>query len=179
LATTFILEGWRNLLHDYQAVRHLGRTILIIVGLLLLAIVALTAPYGISQDQHVSAIFIKAVNTGLRSARFLLVGIIVAFFVFTSYFALGWKHFQFGILLGYGLYSAASLACSAYAAKTMGQGLYFSITMIDSTAYILTLVLWLTYLLRREPHTSAQLIPQSAKMDLEHWNDALKGYMNT
>jgi hypothetical protein len=126
----------------------------------------------------VSAMFIKAANTGLRSARFLLVGVIVAFFVFTSYFALGWKHFQFGILLGYGLYSAASLACSAYAAKTMGQGFYFSITMIDSTAYILTLVLWLTYLLRREPHTSMSLIPQSARADLEHWNDALNGYMN-
>jgi len=178
LATLFILEGWQNLLHEYPAVKRLGTIVVIVVALVLLIIAAVTAPYGASTYDIMSYVVVKVTIIGMRSARFVLVGLIVSFFAFTTYLALSWKHFQFGILLGYGLYCAASLACKAYQTKMMGAGIFIQIGVIDSTAYILTLILWLTYLLRSESSRPTPLIPPTAKADLEHWNEALSDLMN-
>ena len=130
-----------------------------------------------SQRETVNLLFCLTARPGGHCARFVQVGLVVAFFAFTTYMALSWKHFQFGILLGYGLYSAASLACKAFQTKMMGAGFFLNIGLIDSTAYILTLVLWFTYLFPSERSAQPPLLPSTARADLEHWNDALSDLM--
>src|SRR3954469_10529036 len=82
LATMFVLEGWRNLLNEYPAIRRLGLIVLGIVAVVLLALALASVPYGQSDSNRFGMYAMKIAFVAERSVRFVLVGLIAAFFMF-------------------------------------------------------------------------------------------------
>lgn len=158
------MEAMRNVLVDYPTIRKWGRKALPVVGIALLFLAVSAVPYGPRNPD----VYAEAVHLTMRSARIIQVGLIVAFFALTRYLALPSRHYQFGILLGLGLYVSASLACEAYIVQVQ---LVWAGLLIDSFAYLTTLLIWLTYIYREEP--SLPPPPVSSHSDLDSWSVAL------
>ncbi len=169
LSSMFIIEAVRNLLVDYPTIRRWGRSALIGVAISLLLLSILILPYG-SENSELS---MKIIHLPMRSARMIQLGVIVALFGLASYLGLGWRHYQFGLLLGFGLYVAVSLSCEAYVTQ-MGRSVGWKIMLVDCYAYICTLILWLIYVLRADLKCPPNL-PPSASKDLDGWGEALNG----
>jgi hypothetical protein len=167
LGLLFNIEAIRNALVDYPTVRRWGTNAIVVVALALTVVALCMLPYGSENANK----YMKVTQIAMRSARMIQLGVIVAFFSFTSYLALGWRHYQVGILLGYGLYVATSLAGSAYVAQ-MGPSVGWRMTLLDSYAFLCTLILWLVYIVRTKPAVPREL-PLSASTDLDGWNEAL------
>jgi hypothetical protein len=166
------IEVMRNILVDYPTVRRLGRHALIAAGVTFLLIAISVLPYG---SEH-SGLYMKVTHLTMRSARLIQVGLIVAFFALARYLALAAKQYQFGILLGLGLYVSASLSCEAYVTQ-VGPTLEWGGMLIDSFAYLITLLLWLICLYRQEPKLPQ--LPASTNADLDGWNATLTDLLRT
>ncbi len=169
LSSVFIIEAFSKVLQSYEAIRSFGRNLLIITGLTLVVFTALSVKSG---SEHSILLITKVTLVAERSVRCLQVGIIVVFLAFSSYLALNWKHYLFGIVFPYGLYAAVNLVTATYAAE-MGGSVALQTLFIDAFAYIGLYLLWLRYLLKPEPRGPNEL-PTSAKEDLERWNEALE-----
>lgn len=167
LITVFLLEIFRHALAEYAAARNLGRNVLIVAAIVLAVIAVSTAPYGATH----SILTTKIVMVTERSIRIVHVGLIVAFFCFARYLALSLKNYQFGILLGYGLYAASNLAVAALNAQ-MGAGVAYKTMLIDAVTYVCMYLIWLAYLLKREP-TAPPGSPPIGGKELEQWSQAL------
>ncbi len=168
LGSMFTIEGIRNQLVDYPTIRSWARNILIIAVLLFAVLAVLLVPYG---SEH-TAEQMKFVQVSMRTARFIQLSVLVVFFAFAAYLSLSWKHYQIGILLGYGLYVAVDLSCTAFIAQA-GREVAWRITLIQSWTFILVLLLWLRYIIKVEPRSSLPL-PGSSSEDLDRWNHALE-----
>jgi hypothetical protein len=171
LAFLVIPEVFRKTLDDYKSVRRASVQYLIFVGLLLTVISILILPYGTRPNLFIDT-FSHTVLAAERSVRILQIGTVVAFFAFSSYLALSWKHYLFGIVLGYGLYATANLSCKAYVAY-MGPSVSYMTSLVESAAYSCALLVWLIYLLKPDPPHRGLPPSATAKDDLEQWSDAL------
>ena len=167
LGSMFTIEAIRNALVNYPTVLGWGKRLLVAVALALLLLTILLLPFG-SENTNV---YMKITNVAMRSARMIQLGVILVFFAFTSYLALSWRHYQFGILLGYGLYVCVSLSIAAYTAKESSP-VSWNTMLIESASYLLTLLTWLIYILRAEPRPPTNL-PPSAGEHLEEFKAAL------
>jgi hypothetical protein len=167
-SSMFIIEGIRNALVNYGAVRKWGRNVLTLIGVGVLFVAIWSLPYGAEHSDQ----YMKVTHLAMRSARMVQLSVIVAFFLISSYLALAWRHYQFGVLLGFGLYAAVSLSCETFLAQ-MGFQVGFKTMVVDCIAYLLTLVMWLGYIVRTEPKPPT--LPPSATKDLDQWNEALTG----
>jgi hypothetical protein len=169
LATIFILEAMHAVLAGYEAIQRLGRNLLIVTGLALIAFTLFTANSGADNSIPIE----KLTLVTDRSIKIVQIGIIVVFFVFSRYLALSWRHYLFGIVFPYGLYAGLNLAVATFAAQK-GDTYGYRLMLIDSIAYICLHLLWLKYLLQPEPKGPSEL-PPSASADLERWDEALSG----
>jgi hypothetical protein len=167
LAFMVILEIFRISLAEYPTVRRIGIRLLVIAALLSIVVALLLLPQGAKS----ATAMMKFIFVTERSLRIIQIALLVAMFAFSSYLALSWKNYVFGIALGYGLYAAANLAISAYGAY-MGPGVAYRCSLLDSAAWSCGAAIWLVYLLQPEPK-SPGLPPPSTKQDLEDWRNAL------
>lgn len=108
-----------------------------------------------------------------RSARFLQVGVLVAFILFISRLGLTWKHYTSGIVAGFGV--AAGLQLFLFELKTLRAIGNDAFVLLNSAAYNCAVLIWAAYFLprRTESHPPAQL-PSS---DLAHLDELLRRYL--
>ena len=96
-------------------------------------------------------------------------GLLLAVFVFSAAFGLHWRQQVFGISVGLGLFTAVELAAIAMRVQ-FGVTITPAFNVIRMTAFNLSLLIWIGYMLVPERVTRTEL-PQSAQ--LEQWNQAI------
>ena len=104
-----------------------------------------------------------------EATRVMEVGLLLTLFVLSAAFGLHWRQHVFGIAVGLGLFTAVELASLA---TTMQPGMAATPTFaaVRGTAFDLSLLIWIGYMLAPERVTSAEL-PKTAQ--LEQWNQAM------
>lgn len=111
-----------------------------------------------------------------RTLRILECGQLVFLFLFSNYFRLSWRNRAFGIALGFGISASTSLAINAINSQIVGVAMdrnYYILFLVNDSAYMLTLLVWLAYVLASEPAPPA---PRGGppQHDLETWNRELE-----
>jgi hypothetical protein len=173
MAFMVILETFRLSVAQYKSVRRIGTRLLVLAALLSIVVALVLTPYG----AQASTAMMKFILVTERSLRIIQLVILVTMFAFSSYLALSWKHYVFGIALGYGLYAAANLACYTYlayvgvAANAKGSTIGANVSLLDSASFSCAVAIWLIYLLQREPKGPG--LPPTANQDLQEWSEAL------
>jgi hypothetical protein len=162
----FMIEAIQNALAAYSSVRRWARNVIIVAAVALLLVAILVLPYGTENADQ----YMKVTHVAMRSVTMIQAGVLVVFFAFSRYLALSWRNYQFGILIGYGLYVSVRLAGHASMAQG-GRQVAWTVMLVNSFAYLCTLLVWLIYILQQEPKVLPPP-PESGK-ELDEWTRAL------
>jgi hypothetical protein len=110
-----------------------------------------------------------------RALAILQCGLLLLLFLFSSYFGLSWRHYIFGIALGFGLYGTSELALAALRTE-FGPSLDAVFNLGAPLAYNCSVLIWIFYLLRPERvQRSIDLKPSDG---LREWNHELLRLLN-
>jgi len=166
LVLLFIFEIIRKELVAFPGARRVITRILTVAVVLFLVIA-----FGIMPFAHAGHPVTRLVNVSIRSVRLFQVGLIVSFFLLVRGLSLHLRNYQFGILLGFGLYAASALAESALVSEYGGDVAYKAM-LIDAFSAIGMYLIWLYYILKRDPVAPAEP-PAMGREDLERWKKSL------
>ncbi len=168
LSLAAVYELFGHLFRAYAGVQKLAGLVFRCAAVVLLALAVLTAavsPAGADTSRVLAGLF-----TFDRGVSIVRGGLLLLLFLFASYFGLRWKHFAFGIAVGFAV--ATSVGLAAFALRTylgvLGKPM---LSLISSAAYNCSLLVWLAYLFSPEPAAQAATLP--AGLELEGWNQAL------
>ncbi|HTD23292.1 MAG TPA: hypothetical protein VK738_11600 [Terriglobales bacterium] len=171
LALAVIYEIYASLLKDYAALQKLGAFLFWLMGAVLV-LVALWAAFNSPGSDTFR--FVRAVLNLERSMRIVQAGLLVALFIFASFFGLSWKNYLFGIALGLALYVCSDLAVVAIRAYG-GKMQHFSFTLLKPATYNLGALVWTIYVLKSWRPADLRALPRT---ELAAWNDALQDLLH-
>jgi len=168
LGFAVIYELYRHLFHAYDGVQKLASIVfrLAAVVLLVLAVLATFTAPAIDSSRVLAGLF-----TLDRSVAVVRSGLLVLLFLLSSWLALRWKHFDFGIALGFALGSSVALAMFALRVQ-LGLLSKPVLSLISSAAYNCAVFVWLVYLFSPEPPELMGKLP--SRLELEGWNQELR-----
>ena len=107
-----------------------------------------------------------------RTVTIVQVGLLVFLCLFVRAFAIPWRHYLFGMTVGFALYRMAELAITA-ARTHWGAGFNHVNEWGVIGAYNFTVILWVAYfVLPRSREVSMQY---ATGRQLQQWNDAFRG----
>jgi len=135
-----------------------------------LLIVALGFAVYVHGNQSNSWFVVHMLN---RTVLILQTGLLAGLFLFSRYLTLSWRNQTFGIALGLGIYAAVDLITAAISAQS-GFWRRELLDCISMGAYHCSTVVWLFYLLRRDPvrpNDKQHNLP--APQEVEAWNEEL------
>jgi hypothetical protein len=137
-----IHEIFLDVLRPYPNLNDLGTLVFRWAGLvmLLVAIVVTAASHQVGGDRLDQAVII-----GERCMRFIQCGLILFLLFFSRHLGVSRRQYSFGIALGFGSYAAIELI--GVALISGGQVHTATVNLIDSAAYILSIVTWIGYAL--------------------------------
>ncbi|HKU24311.1 MAG TPA: hypothetical protein VJQ54_02505 [Candidatus Sulfotelmatobacter sp.] len=165
-----IAEIFAHVFGPYRSVAKLGKTLIQVVGTLLLLLAVLAAAYapkdslfGIVSGAHLLEQAIYLIETGL----------LLFIFLFCTYFHLTFERKIFGIALGFGVSACVHLATWAILANgglpASERSIY---DLINMAAYHACIIVWFYYLLTRdEPTVQSIALPEN---NLALWNRELE-----
>lgn len=167
LAFAVILEVFSQAFQPYSALRDLGRVLFrwVVVFLLLVAVVLALAAPGNDASRIVAGVL-----TLDRSLLVMQCGLVLFLVLFLPHLGLSWKHKMVGIGLGFGLYASVQLMLMTL--RLQGGSALISdniLTIVNSSAYGGTVLLWTIYALVPEPARR----PVLAESQSERWDHAL------
>jgi hypothetical protein len=166
LVLCFLIEIMHDSLAQYGSIRRKAAKFLAVAGVIAIVVAIGSTPFA-NADYPVT----RMVNVAVRSARLFELGMVVAFFILARYLALSFRNYQFGILLGFGLFAASDLACAALVAQ-YGGIVGYKVMEITGVSEIAMLVLWFYYILKREPNAPSGS-PGMGGDDLDAWKKTL------
>jgi hypothetical protein len=172
LGFAVIHEIFSRVFKAYPALEKLGGLLFkwAAVVLLLLVVVASAAAPPTSGSQTVFTLFLVT-----RALWIMQCGLLSLLFLFSSYFGLSWRHYIFGIALGFGFYGTAELVLAALRTQ-FGPSWDTIFTATAPLAYNCAVLIWVSYLLRPEPlKRSISLKPEDGLRD---WNHELLRLLN-
>ncbi len=171
LGLLIIREIFLVVFQAYQGARKLAGWIFSAAGIVLLTLTIVLAMHGPARPEQR---IVLAILTLQRSLRFLQVGLLVTLFVLLKYLKLTWRHYAFGIGLGFGIFAIVNLAM--YAVRLyLGAASSGFIAFVPPVGYFLTVLLWLAYFLQKSP--ARPVVEGIPGQDLEKWNAALSEYL--
>ena len=156
-------------LRPYTALKRLSRVLFQWAFVVILLVAIATAIYapGNDPDRIVAGMFILR-----RTTSFVEVGLLAFLCLFIRAFAIPWRHYLFGLTIGFALYRAAELLVTAARAH-WGASLNHMNDWGLVGAYNFTVIVWVSYfVLPRSQEASIYYVPGS---QLQQWNDALRG----
>ena len=171
LGFAVIYEIYATLLREYTVLQKTGAYLFWITGILLVTVAVSTAVSAPGSD---TSRILQTLYTLQRGVRLVEFGLLIALFVFASFFGLSWKNYVFGIALGFAIYLSIQLAVvaiRAYAGKNLDQ----LVSWLQSIAYTLGILVWAFYLVRRWQPAELRLIPRP---ELAAWNDTLRDLLH-
>ncbi len=169
LGFAVIYEVLGHILRPYEALWGLGRTLFAGGGVALVTFAVATVA-GASPPQKYDQL-VASIMVAERSLSFVQCGLLVFLILFSTYFALTWRHYACGIALGLGTFASVQLAATAARSEVgwIGNETYSLVTRV---AYGCAVLIWTAYLLRPEPERLAvNRVPQT---QVEEWNQALQ-----
>jgi hypothetical protein len=167
LALTAIYEIYASLLQEYATLERMGSYLFWIMGIVLVTIAVWTAFSTPGSD--VSRV-LQTLYTLERSVRIVECGLLLALFIFASFFGLSWKNYLFGIALGFSIFLSIQLAGVAMRAW-FGPRFDKLFGWLQSFAYVLGILVWTLYFVKRTREADLRLLP---KTQLAEWNETLQ-----
>jgi len=146
-----IHEVFLNVFRPYHTLKDLG-TVLFKWAALVMLFVAIVVAAASPADQSP---IVQAVTTVERCVRVVQCGLVLFLLFFSRYLGVSWRQHSFGIVLGFGAFASVELAAIALYAG--GQIKIPMAGLINSTAYTLTILTWLGYVLQKAPSRDASL----------------------
>jgi|SRR5262249_4950288 len=156
-------------LRPYSALKTLSRVLFQWAFVVILLVAIVTAIYAPGNDP---SRIVAGMLVLRRTIGFVQVGLLIFLCLFIRAFAIPWRHYLFGLTVGFALYRAAELLITAARAH-WGASLNQMNAWGVVGAYNFTVVLWVSYFVfPRSEEVSIKYIPGS---QLQQWNDALRG----
>lgn len=110
-----------------------------------------------------------------EATRIIEVGLLMCLFLLASAFGLHWRQQVFGIALGLGFFIAVELIMVTMR-EQLGVGSQNALNLLRVTAFDVSLLIWIGYLLAPERASSKAELPQRSQ--LEQWNQAVMELIN-
>lgn len=167
LGFAVIYEIYARLLSEYPVLQKVGAYLFWFMGVILVMIALWT---GFSVPGSDRSRIVQTMLTLERSTRIVECGLLVALFVFASFFGLSWKNYLFGVALGFAIFLSTQLAVVAIRAYT-GPKLNPLFSWMQSIAYTLGILVWTFYVLKAWRPADLRILP---KTELVAWNDTLQ-----
>jgi hypothetical protein len=169
LGLAAILETFRHLLPPYPILKIVLRLFLIFgAGSLVAAVLMLVLTKVGGSGDRLFAIIILAE----RSARFVEACWLVLVIALVSQLGLNWQQYSVGIVAGFGIYSALTLAIFELRAH-----LHLlsdpNFVVLNSAAYNVATIIWAFYFVRPQNVPPSQPLPET---NLSDWNKAITEY---
>ena len=159
-----IREIFRDVFRPFPALRDLGSVIFRWAGIVMAVVGLVLMAAGSSESQRI----VQVVLAVERGVRVMQCGLILFLLLFSTYLGLSWKNHSFGLALGFGAFAAVEMALMVYRSRVGYTG-DVGISLINMTAYNMSIAVWLFYLVRENParrRTEALLKPV-------RWNESL------
>ena len=167
LGFAVIYEIFVQLFARYDALRRITSVLFKWTAVALLLIGVLLASSPSADSNHLQGVLYVAE----RSVAVIQTGLLIFLFVFASTFGISWRHYIFGISVGFGILGSISLA--ALVVRTQIGGSATNIfNIVQMAAYMGAQAIWLIYLAAQEPESPRVTSVPSA--NLEAWNQALR-----
>jgi hypothetical protein len=155
-------------LRPYSALKKLSRVLFLWAFVVILLVAIATAIYAPGNDPGK---ILAAIITLKRTISLVEVGLLVFLCLFIRAFAIPWRHYLFGLTIGFALYRVAELVIMAARAH-WGPSLNHFWEWGLVGAYNFTVIVWVSYfVLPRSREIALRNIPGS---QLQQWNDALR-----
>src|SRR5882724_10528755 len=137
-----IYEVFSKVLEPFPGIQRLGMMLLgwAAVVMVFLGIAAAASP-GVSQPGMIAGVFAFE-----RSIRIVQCGLMAFLFIFASTLSLSWKHYSFGIALGFGIFATVDLIAVAVRAQ-MGSVAGATFGLLKPGSYLVATAIWTGYLL--------------------------------
>lgn len=168
-----IQEIFSHVFRPYEALRQLGDLLFRWAALIMfgLAIITASASPGVDADRWIAGLLVLQ-----RSVTFIQAGLLLFLFLFCRMFGLTWRHYVFGITLGFGLYATLFTAATALRAY-LGASANTWYGVATAIIVNLGLVVWLYYIVSLRS-SSASNTEGLNSGQIGQWNRALQELMN-
>jgi hypothetical protein len=161
-------EIFRKVLDPYPAVQRMGSRFYRCTMLLLIAVgVWMAASFHYLELKMMD----QVLDNVVRTLHFVEVGLVFSLFIFCRIFGLNWRHYVFGLALGFGIKASLQTVGHSLWLQTGYPGTAISLFLMDF-AYTSALVLWCYSFATEEKTVPVQLLARSPQ--LERWNTALE-----
>jgi hypothetical protein len=168
LAFCVIYELFKNMLANLDGIREIG---FMLWRWSLAVLFVVSVGYASYATANGKLPYFEAILAFEQGVHIIQTGLVLFLFFFASALGLSWRHHAFGIALGFGINASVELSISA-ALSFGGAGSVDAYTLLRPAAYLCTMCIWASYLLRpvEALRPSAAVKPEA---DLRRWNDAL------
>jgi len=161
-----IYEVFSKVLEPFPGIQRLGMMLLgwAAVVMVILGIASAASP-GASQPGMIAGVFAFE-----RSIRIVQCGLMAFLFIFASTLSLSWKHYSFGIAMGFGIFATVDLIAVAVRAQ-MGSVAGATFGLLKPGSYLVATAIWTGYLLM--PAAKPAAVSSLARYQVERWNRTL------
>ena len=170
LGLAVIYEVLWHLIRPYEVVRTMG----VRLFWMSTAVAVLTGLTMLKSSQFGRTTVWFSVLLVERSARFVQVGVLIAFILFISRLGLTWKHYTAGIVAGFGI--AAGLQLALFELRSLHAVSDNLFILLNSAAYNCAVLVWALYFIPRRMQTDVPV--QLPKTDLARLDQLLRRYLN-
>jgi hypothetical protein len=172
LAFGVIYELFSNLLKPFAGILQISR----LLWKWCLAILFLLAVgYSAYANAQGKMPYIAGMLAFEQGVHIVQAGLVIFLFLFSSALAITWRHYAFGIALGFGINASVDLAVSATLAFH-GPSASDVYVILRPLTYLFTTALWFTYLVSPVPRRKSAHLPENS--NLERWNEAVLSVMH-
>lgn len=168
ILTLWVIQSvFLKIFDRYEMLRGLGLLIFRWATICLCLLAVFTAIYTPGNSVHG---FMEGLLVMERSIQFIQVGLLLSLLLFSRIFGLGWRHYIYGIILGFGVYATIAMITAAIRVQE-GTALQQITSWMLGSSYTLGALTWAYYF------TSAETVEVSSKppnsTQLQAWNEAL------
>lgn len=158
-------EIFMDVFRPYYAMKDLG-TVLFRWGALVMLLVGVVVAASTRVDIPLIDQALVAVQRCVRLAQ---MGMVLFLISFASHLGIRWKHRSFGLALGFGFFATTELVL--YALVLNGRGVISpdAASTANMTAYIVSILIWLTYCWMASP----VVIATSTRLKAQRWDRSL------
>lgn len=165
-----IHEIFLDVFRPYHALKDLGSVLFKWAALVMVLVaIVVAASSSVSSDGPM----VEAVITAQRCVRVIQVGLILLLLVFSKYVGISWRHFSFGLSLGFGAFALVELLVVALHAS--GRIPQDTGDLTNSVMYDLSLLVWVIYSSMKSPSREAV----NTLLTSQRWDHSLGDIQNT
>jgi hypothetical protein len=158
-----IHEIFLDVFRPYHTLKDLGTVLFkwaALVMVFVALVVAVSSPVG--QSPIVIAVF-----TMQRCVRVIQCGLVLFLMLFSSYLAVSWEQYGFGIALGFGVYAGTELAGGAlYVGGKISES---TMGLLDTSSYSAAILLWMGYAIAKAAARQMSTAPLAS----QRWEQSL------